>query len=258
MPTQVRRAIFAAAPSSGSKLDRRCDDTVQYHIMTVSVPKVPRVWSASDPRRKRQAEKRTALLEAATVVFLAEGYAGTSMQAVADRAGVSKMTLYRHFKDKEELFLAMFFEHCMRSRGRATVEPARDVPEAIAALEEFARGFVQAFTDPGMLALFRMLIGETGRFPQLGKTFYDHGPRQEIADIEVILSGLLPPREVRGRAEAFFYLALGDAYHRLLLGCFPGEASAGTFEAQIREAARMVLPERLGTQQTNVQQTIGG
>jgi len=216
------------------------------------MPKVPRAWNANDPRRKRQAEKRAALLDAAQIVFLAEGYAGTSMQAVAARAGVSKMTLYRHFTDKEELFLAMFFEHCMRSRDRQAVEPAREVPQAIAALEEFARGFVRAFTDPGMLALFRMLIGETGRFPQLGKTFYDHGPRQEIADIEVILSGLLPPPEVRGRAQAFFYLALGDAYHRLLLGCFPEESTAAALEAQIREAARLVLPEHLGTQQTNV------
>jgi TetR/AcrR family transcriptional repressor of mexJK operon len=226
--------------------------------MTASVPKVPRAWNANDPRRKRQAEKRAALLQAATAVFLEEGYFGTSMQVVADRAGVSKMTLYRHFKDKEELFLAMFFEHCMRSRDRAAVEPAQDVAEAAAALEEFARGFVRAFTDPGMLSLFRMLIGETGRFPELGKTFYDHGPRQEIADIEVILSGLLPPPEVRARAEAFFYLALGDAYHRLLLGCFTEETSAGALEAQIREAARLVLPEYFGTPQTNVQQTIGG
>ena len=139
-------------------------------MMNPTTPAAPRSWNADDPRRKRQAENRVALLEAAMVVFLAEGYAGTSMQAVADRAGVSKMTLYRHFEDKQQLFLAMFFEQCMRSRDPATVQPARDVSEAIAALEEFARGSVRAFTDPGALALFRMLIGETGRFPQLGKT----------------------------------------------------------------------------------------
>jgi TetR/AcrR family transcriptional regulator, mexJK operon transcriptional repressor len=226
--------------------------------MNMTTPNAPRAWNADDPRRQRQAEKRVALLDAAQVVFLTEGYAGTSMQAVADRAGVSKMTLYRHFADKEQLFLATFFEQCMRSRDRATVAPARDVAEATAALEEFARDFVLAFTDPGMLALFRMLIGETGRFPELGKTFYDHGPRLEIADIEVILSGLLPPAEVRGRAQAFFYLALGDAYHQLLLGCFPDESSAGVLEAQIREAARLILPEHLAAQQTNDSQTTGG
>lgn len=224
-------------------------------MMKAMMHKAPRAWSADDPRRKRQAEKRLALLDAAMVVFLTEGYTGTSMQAVADRAGVSKMTLYRHFQDKEELFLAMFFEQCMRSRGRATVEPAQDVSEAIAALEEFARGFVRAFTDPGALALFRMLIGEAGRFPQLGKAFYAHGPSQEIADIEVILSGLLPPGAVRGRAQAFFYLALGDAYHQLLLGCFPDETSAAVLEAQIREAARLVLPEHPSCEN---EPTIGG
>jgi TetR/AcrR family transcriptional repressor of mexJK operon len=224
----------------------------------MTMPTAPRAWNADDPRRKRQAEKRVALLDAAQVVFLTEGYAGTSMQAVAYRAGVSKMTLYRHFADKEQLFLAMFFEQCMRSRDRAPVAPAKDVAEATAALEEFARGFCRAFTDPGALALFRMLIGETGRFPQLGRTFYDHGPRQEIADIEVILSGLLAPAVVRGRAQGFFYLALGDAYHQLLLGCFPDESSAAALEEQIREAVRLVLPELLETQQTNVQNTIGG
>ena len=221
-------------------------------MMIATMPTAPRAWNAEDPRRKRQAEKRVALLDAAQVVFLTEGYAGTSMQAVAARAGVSKMTLYRHFKDKEQLFLAMFFEQCMRSRDPATVQPARDVSEAIAALEEFARGFARAFTDPGALALFRMLIGAAGRFPQLGKTFYDHGPRQEIADIETILSGLLPPAAARGRAQAFFYLALGDAYHQLLLGCFPDESSAVVLEEQIREAARLVLAEQLAAQQTNV------
>jgi TetR/AcrR family transcriptional regulator, mexJK operon transcriptional repressor len=224
----------------------------------MTMPTAPRAWNADDPRRKRQAEKRVALLDAAQVVFLTEGYAGTSMQAVACRAGVSKMTLYRHFEDKELLFLAMFFEQCMRSRDRAPAAPAKDVAEATAALEEFARGFCRAFTDPGALALFRMLIGETGRFPELGRTFYDHGPRQEIADIEVILSGLLPPAVVRGRAQGFFYLALGDAYHQLLLGCFPDESSAAALEEQIREAVRLVLPELLETQQTNVQNTIGG
>ena len=227
-------------------------------MMKATMSTAPRAWNADDPRRKRQAEKRATLLEAAVLVFLTEGYAGTSMQAVADRAGVSKMTLYRHFEGKEELFLAVFFEQCMRSRDRATVEPARDAPEATAVLEEFARGFVRAFTDPGALALFRMLIGEAGRFPQLGKAFYEHGPRQEIADIEVILSGLLPSEVVRGRAQAFFYLALGDAYHQLLLGCFPDESSADVLEAQIREAARLVLPERLAAQQTNLSTTIGG
>lgn len=225
--------------------------TVQYRMMPATTPKAPRSWSAADPRRRRQAEKRVALLEAAQIVFLAEGYAGTSMQAVAEHAGVSKMTLYRHFKDKEELFLAMFFEACMRSRDRARVEPARDAAQGIAALDELARGFVRAFTDPGMLSLFRMLIGETGRFPQLGKTFYEHGPRQEIADIAVILSGVLPPSKVHARAQAFFYLALGDAYHQLLLGCFPEESSAAALEAQIREAACLVLPGQPAAPQSN-------
>ena len=63
---------------------------------------------------------------------------------------------------------------------------------------------------------------------------------------------------IRDRAQAFFYLALGDAYHQLLLGCFQDKGSAAVIEEQIREAARLVLREYLAAQQTNVHQTIGG
>lgn len=77
---------------------------------------VSRAWRVDDPRRRKQADKRLTLLKAARRVFLAEGYVATSMQAVADRAGVSKMTLYRHFSDKDELFQAMFFEQCLAWR----------------------------------------------------------------------------------------------------------------------------------------------
>jgi TetR/AcrR family transcriptional repressor of mexJK operon len=52
----------------------------------------------------RSARKRTAILDAATTVFLRNGYLGTSMDEIAALAGVSKQTVYKHFTDKESLF----------------------------------------------------------------------------------------------------------------------------------------------------------
>src|SRR5207244_1010955 len=53
----------------------------------------------------RSARKRQAILDAATTIFLRQGYLGTSMDEIAARAGVSKQTVYKHFADKERLFV---------------------------------------------------------------------------------------------------------------------------------------------------------
>lgn len=58
------------------------------------------------PGRPKDLAKRQAILDAAKILFLSHGYANTSMDAVASEAGVSKLTVYSHFNDKETLFSA--------------------------------------------------------------------------------------------------------------------------------------------------------
>src|SRR5215467_4416620 len=70
-----------------------------------------------DTDRRRSARKRRAILEAAGAAFLEHGYRGTSMDAVAAAAGVSKQTVYQHFGDKQRLF---------RELIEATVQAASD------------------------------------------------------------------------------------------------------------------------------------
>lgn len=67
--------------------------------------------------------KREAILHAAVAVFLREGYARASVEAIADRAGVSKQTVYNHFGDKERLFLAAVEGERQRVAARFTPEP---------------------------------------------------------------------------------------------------------------------------------------
>lgn len=204
-------------------------------------PTSSRAWRSDDPRRKKQAATRVALLKAARAVFLAEGYLGTSMQAVADKAGASKMTLYRHFTEKDELFQAMFYEQCLAWRQARPLKPARDRREARAILRAYAHAFFRTITCPDVLSLYRMLVGEITRFPLLGRAFYDYGPKQEIVDIAQVLEGVMPPREARARAEAFLYLTMGHAYHQILLGCLAADAATAAYAAEVRTALRLVL-----------------
>ncbi|MCC6595535.1 MAG: helix-turn-helix transcriptional regulator, partial [Rhodanobacteraceae bacterium] len=64
------------------------------------------------PGRPKDLEKRAAILAAAKRLFLDHGFEGTSMDSIAAEAGVSKLTVYSHFRDKETLFTAAIRERC--------------------------------------------------------------------------------------------------------------------------------------------------
>ena len=82
----------------------------------------------ASPGRPMDPEKRAAVLEAAKALFLARGYDGTSMDAVAQAAGVSKLTVYSHFQDKDTLFVeAVKAARRSSRRKRPTVSPSGEM-----------------------------------------------------------------------------------------------------------------------------------
>jgi TetR/AcrR family transcriptional regulator, mexJK operon transcriptional repressor len=120
--------------------------------------------------------KAAQILEAAAVVFCEQGYGATSVDAIAKRAGVSKATLYAHFNSKDELFAAVVGTACRRfSEGIAASDLDRlPVKEA---LRELARSFVTLILTPRAMAIRRVVIAEAPRFPELGRIFYESGPK---------------------------------------------------------------------------------
>lgn len=138
--------------------------------------------SAETPRRGRPPSpaKRAAVLEAATVVFLREGFAGASVDVVAAEAGVAKQTVYSHFGGKEALFLEVL--HAARTGGRSAPIPARlswvDAPDLHAALVEFGRSLLAITLSPRVAALRRLMISELGRRPELREIWNRGGPSQ--------------------------------------------------------------------------------
>src|ERR1700728_4646369 len=85
-----------------------------------------RKWRPDDPRRLRMAEKRTEILRAARPILLRDGLGGTTIDRVAAQGGISKMTLYRHFPNKEALFEGLVMGMCGDMREGLENAPLAD------------------------------------------------------------------------------------------------------------------------------------
>jgi AcrR family transcriptional regulator len=126
----------------------------------------------------RSARKRLGIVEAATTTFLRNGYLGTSMDEIAAVAGVSKQTVYKQFADKERLFNEIVLGTIDQVgepffAGIAALEGSNDLETDLRTL---AGQLITIVTDARLLQLRRLVIGEAGRFPDLGRTYYERGP----------------------------------------------------------------------------------
>jgi TetR/AcrR family transcriptional regulator, mexJK operon transcriptional repressor len=141
---------------------------------------------------RRSARKRRAILEGATEVFLRNGYRGASMDQIAALAGVSKQTVYKHFSDKEALFSEIVISAVDAVAGPVHDEVLKleDSGEVEADLRGLARRLLGRVMQPRILRLRRLVIGEAGRFPDLGRTFYEQGPGRTIAALSAVFEGL--------------------------------------------------------------------
>ncbi len=126
-------------------------------------------------REERRIERRNAILAVATRCFLENGYPGTTMSSISAELGGSKGTLWSYFSSKEELFAAIL--------DQLTEEFQNDLMSALnpsaalrSALETFCARFMQKILRPQSVALHRLIVGESGRSPEVGRIFYDRGP----------------------------------------------------------------------------------
>ncbi len=129
---------------------------------------------AASPVHKPESAKAQHILAAAGTVFMREGFANASVDEIVREADVSKSTVYAHFAGKEQLFAAVVGTQCQRladavSHGDSEVLPLRD------ALMEIGRRVLTLFLSPRGRAIFRIVIAEAPRFPELGRIFYQVG-----------------------------------------------------------------------------------
>src|SRR5689334_2710043 len=137
--------------------------------MGVSINEQQTCRGRGRPPLRSDEETLRLIVDAAGQEFRAGGYAGTGMSAVAARAGVSTKTLYRLVPTKAELFRLV-----IRSRAGQFIltldDPAEDLT---AGLERLLTAYGNLAFDPEVIAVYRLVVGECGQFPELGQTFFE-------------------------------------------------------------------------------------
>jgi AcrR family transcriptional regulator len=153
--------------------------------------------SSVRPRRRTdaQAERREAILEAALDVFCEHGFAAARVEDVARRAGVAKGTIYLGFKDKEALFRELI--RAKLGQYVLKLEAARPEPgqSMRATIEAILRPMVEQIVVTRVGDLLRLMIAESGRFPELAEFYYREVLQRAMNAIERLA------REGRGSGE---------------------------------------------------------
>jgi AcrR family transcriptional regulator len=202
----------------------------------------------SGGRARRSADKRATILEAAASVFLGGGYLGASMDDIAALAGVSKQTIYVYFSSKEALFAAMAAALSNQTSDRVHNDVAdyRDGDDLAGYLTDYAVRQLQLVLTPRILQLRRLVIGEVGRFPELGAALYGGGPGRAIAALAALFErlaarGLLAVRDPAVAAAQFNWLIMSAPLNNAMFlgdGAIPGPQA---LRAHAREGVRMFL-----------------
>lgn len=189
-------------------------------------------------------KKHRAILAAATEAFLEAGYGAATMDDIAARAKVSKQTIYHHFGSKEILFAAIVEE---RSEGflapiaHVELEPG-NLAEALRAL---GIEFLERVLSPDSLALHRLILAESARFPELGRLSYESGPSRIVARLAQYLGahhghGGLSIPEPELSAEQFYGMLLGFLQLSAIL-CNDPETSAARIDPHVDFAVAVFL-----------------
>ena len=189
-------------------------------------------------REANRQSRRELILDAAQGSFLSRGYDGTTMSEIAAQLGGSKGTLWSYFPSKENLFAAVVERATEEFRKRLTVilNPDDDLETA---LRRFCEQFLVRVSSAEAIALHRLVVGETGRFPELGRIFYERAPRQTHLLLAEFVAGaqargLLQGIEPLRAAQQLTWLCMSGSYQMQLTGVIdhiPPEVLAADIDA---------------------------
>jgi len=197
---------------------------------------MPPPRSSAGPGRPKDPAKRAAILEAARTLFLQHSFDGVSMDQIAAGAGVSKLTVYSHFGDKEKLFAAAVASYCEQQLPHTLFERAPGVPLR-ARLLEIAHAFHALATSAEAIAAHRMLCAPQLAGSPLVDIFWEAGPARVSQELATLLQRRaaagelhLDPDDQAGlerTANQLIALLKGEPHARLLLG-LDGQDEAAT------------------------------
>lgn len=174
------------------------------------------------PGRPKDLEKRAAILEAGKRLLPRQGFDGTSMDAIAAEAGVSKLTVYSHFNDKETLFKSVIEAKCEEQLPSALFMADMTGPIR-GQLLTIARAFFALIMSEESVSLHRMMTSQA-QPTKLAQLFWEAGPKKLQAAFEAFLqaevdAGQLEIPQVWRATSQFFCLLKGELHARMMCGC---------------------------------------
>lgn len=193
---------------------------------------------AANGHAKRHAARREVILGAATELFLQEGYGRLTMDRVLLKVGGSKRTLYRHFKNRDELFAAIVAN--VSDRVLAALEPAAGHGDIRKTLVTMGVNYLNVLLSPDGLALYRAMVAEAPHFPELSKSFFADGPgraSRHLANFlrDQVAKGLLQVRNPQVAASQLLGAVRGDVHLTAVL------AASKPAKATIKRAAEQAV-----------------
>lgn len=192
------------------------------------------------PGRPKDMEKRAAILEAAKALFIRNAFAGTSMDAVAAEAGVSKLTVYSHFGDKDNLFREVIRSRVQDLMPEDTYQYDAHV-DIRETLERIALHHVRLDCDVQNVGTFRAILSDCRQGnPRYGKLLWEEGPGRTHELMKRLLQqavddNRLDIANVSRAASQFISLIKGEMLMRRMFGC---EECAQSYAAELEQTAR--------------------
>lgn len=167
-------------------------------------------------------ERRAAILRAAAEIFFAVGYEAASMATICERVGGSKQTVYNYFRNKQELFITLIEE--LSAEVLQPLAPSRlAMDDPASTLAEVGRRYLQIIMSATALDLYRAVVADSRRFPEIARIFFEHGPGRATARLAEALTfyrdeGRISVADPVLAAEQFVGMVRDDRHLNVVLG----------------------------------------
>jgi TetR/AcrR family transcriptional regulator of autoinduction and epiphytic fitness len=198
------------------------------------------------PIRARLDEERlTELLDVAAEIFISEGFSAASTNEIARRANSSKTTFYSRFPTKEHLFLAVIERRIdgIFQQVAGSLPEERPIEET---LQKFGSALIRLALSKEQIALIRVVSMEAARFPELGKRYYELGPKRAEERLAAYLRkqverGRLLNEDTRQMAQHFVSLVSGGPVRWFVLGFDPIPMSKNAIHKHLDSAVLIFM-----------------
>jgi TetR/AcrR family transcriptional regulator, mexJK operon transcriptional repressor len=140
-------------------------------------------------------DKRDHIVATASDLFIAHGVSGTSIEAIARAANVSKVTIYNRFGDKTALFVECIAQECreMQALLRIDDDQPRDLRDH---LRHYGMAMLNFLARDQLVRFENMLGGEMARHPELGELFLEAGPRRMLRGLADVIAAAAARGEI--------------------------------------------------------------